>query len=150
MNNDHVHIYLDRSYKQAITDDIKSEIALQTGGVDPNIAKIAFCGFLFKGNEAYVFMPRGSNIEQGALPNIEQARLLFQCLTKYCRANESFLQKEGKATVVGKPQIFPLIAEILNDFKANGIYTNANSFTRKGSQGKTDWKKTIGLVNPHF
>jgi hypothetical protein len=150
MNSDFIHINLDRSYKQTIPDNIKSEIALQIGNVDPDRAKIAFCGFLFKGSEAYVFMPRGSNIKDGALTNLDQARLLFQCLTKYCRTNESFLQKEGKSTLVGNPQILPLIAEILNDYKANGIYTSENSFTRRGFQGKTDWKKTIGGVSPHI
>jgi hypothetical protein len=150
MNNDFIHIHLDRSYKQAIPDSLKSEIALQIGNVDPDRAKIAFCGFLFKGKEAYVFMPRGSKIEGGTLTNIDQARLLFQCLIKYCRANESFLQKEGKSIVVGHPQILPLIVEILNDFKTNGIYTSESTFTRRGFQGKTDWKKTIESVNPHM
>jgi hypothetical protein len=150
MNNDLIHIHLDRSYKQAIPDNLKSEIALQIGDVDPDRAKIAFCGFLFKGKEAYVFMPRGSNIKEGVLTNMDQARLLFQCLTKYCRANESFLQKEGKSTVVGHPQILPLITEILNDFRANGIYTSDNSFTRRGFQGQTDWKKTTAGVNPYM
>jgi hypothetical protein len=150
MNNDLIHIHLDRSFKQTIPDNLRSEIALQIGDIDPDRAKIAFCGFLFKGNEAYVFMPRGSSINDGTLTNIEQARLLFQCLTKYCRTNESFLQKEGKSTLVGNPQILPLIAEILNDYKANGIYTSENSYTRRGFQGKTDWKKTIESVNPHM
>jgi hypothetical protein len=150
MNNDLIHIHLDRSYKQTIPESLKSEIALQVGEVDPDRAKISFCGFLFKGKEAYVFMPRGSSIKDGALTNMERARLLFQCLTKYCRTNESFLQKEGKSTLVGNPQILPLIAEILSDYKVNGIYTSENSFTRRGFQGKTDWKKTIGGVNPHI
>lgn len=150
MNSSLIHIHLDRSYKQAIPDNLKSEIALQIGDVDPDRAKIAFCGFLFKGEEAHVFMPRGSSIREGALTNSEQARLLFQCLTKYCRSNESFLQKEGRSTLVGNPQILPLIAEILSDYKANGIYTSENSFTRRGFQGKTDWKKTIGGINPHM
>jgi hypothetical protein len=150
MNNDLIHIHLDRSYKQAIPDNLKSEIALQVGDVDPDRAKIAFCGFLFKGKEAYVFMPRGSRIKGSVLTNMDQARLLFQCLTKYCRSNESFLQKEGKSIVVGHPQILPLIVEILNDFKTNGIYTSESSFTRRGFQGKTDWKKTIESVNPHI
>lgn len=150
MNNDLIHIHLDRSFKQTIPDSLRSEIALQIGDIDPDRAKIAFCGFLFKGNEAYVFMPRGSSINDGTLTNIEQARLLFQCLTKYCRTNESFLQKEGKSTLVGNPQILLLIAEILNDYKANGIYTSENSYTRRGFQGKTDWKKTIESVNPHM
>lgn len=150
MNNDLIHIYLDRSYKQTIPDNLKSELSLQIGDIDPDRAKIAFCGFLFKGKDAYVFMPRGSSIREGGLTNMEQARLLFQCLTKYCRTNESFLQKEGKSTLVGNPQILPLITEILNDYKANGIYTSENSFNRRGFQGKTDWKKTIGGVNPHM
>ena len=150
MNNDLIHIHLDRSYKQTIPDNLKSEIALQIGDVDPDRAKIAFCGFLFKGKEAYVFMPRGSSIKQSTLSNMELARLLFQCLTKYCRTNESFLQKEGKSTVVGNLQILPLITEILNDYRANGIYTSENTFTRRGFQGKTDWKKTISGVNPHM
>lgn len=151
MNNNLIHIHLDRSYKQTVPDNLKNEIALQIGGdIDPDRAKIAFCGFLFKGKEAYVFMPRGSSIKDGVLTNMEQARLLFQCLTKYCRTNESFLQKEGKSTLVGNPQILPLIVEILNDYKANGIYTSENSFTRRGFQGKTDWKKTIAGVNPHL
>ncbi len=150
MNSDLIHIHLDRSYKQTIPDNLKNEIALQIGDIDPDRAKIAFCGFLFKGKEAYVFMPRGSSIKGSTLSNMEQARLLFQCLTKYCRANESFLQKEGKSTLVGNPQILPLIVEILNDYKTNGIYTSENSFIRKGFQGKTDWKKTIGTINPHI
>jgi hypothetical protein len=150
MNSDLIHIHLDRSYKQAIPDNLKSEIALQIGDVDPDKAKIAFCGFLFKGQEAHVFMPRGSSIKEGALTNSEQARLLFQCLTKYCRTNESFLQKEGKSTLVGNPQILPLIVEILSDYKANGIYTSEYFFTRRGFHGKTDWRKTIGSVNPHI
>jgi hypothetical protein len=150
MNNDLIHIHLDRSYKQAIPDSLKSEIALQIGDIDPDRTKIAFCGFLFKGKDTYVFMPRGSSIKDSALTNIDQARLLFQCLTKYSRANESFLQKEGKSTVVGNLQILPLITEILSDFKTNGVYTSENSFTRRGFQGKTDWKKTIGSVNPHL
>jgi hypothetical protein len=150
MNSDFIHIHLDRSYKQTIPDGLKSEIALQIGDVEPDRARIAFCGFVFKGDEVYVFMPRGSDIFQGALTSIELARLLFQCLTKYCRSNESFLQKEGKSTVVGNPQILPLIEEILTDYKANGIYTSQNFFTRRGFQGKTDWKKTIEVVNPHI
>jgi hypothetical protein len=150
MNSEFIHIYLDRSYKQTIPDGLKSEIALQIRDVDPDRARIAFCGFLFKGYEVYVFMPRGSGIFQGALTSIELARLLFQCLTKYCRSNESFLQKEGKSTVVGNPHILPLIDEILTDYKANGIYTSQNSFTRRGFQGKTDWKKTLGRINPHI
>lgn len=150
MNSDFIHIHLDRSYKRAIPDNLKSEIALQIGDVDPDRAKIAFCGFLFKGKDAYVFMPRGSNINGGVLTNMDQARLLFKCLTKYCRTNESFLQKEGRSIVVGHPQILPLIVEILNDFKVNGIYTSESSFTRRGFQGKTDWLKTIERVNPHM
>jgi hypothetical protein len=150
MKNELIHIHLDRSYKQAIPDDLKNEISLQIGNIDSDRAKISFCGFLFKGSEAYVFMPRGSNIKAGAFTKTEHARLLFQCLTKYCRTNESFLQKEGKSTLVGNPQILPIIAEILNDYKANGIYTSENYFTRKGFQGKTDWKKTVGGVNPHL
>jgi hypothetical protein len=149
MSDYQIHLHLDRSYKQTIPDHLKSEIAFQGGDVDPDKARIAFCGFIFKGKDTYVFMPRGSTLKQDGLGDIEMARLLFQCLTKYCRANESFLQKDGRSTVVGNPQILPLIVEILNDYKVNGIYTSENSFNRKGFQGKTDWKKTIGTVDPH-
>jgi hypothetical protein len=148
MNNDLIHIHLDRSYSQTIPDNLKNEIALQTSDIELEKSKISFCGFLFKGKDTYVFMPRGSNIEKAALTNTELARLLFECLKKYCRTNESFLQKEGKSTVVGNPQILPLIDEILNDYKANGIYTSESSFARRGFQGKTDWKKTLATVNP--
>ena len=150
MNDYQIHLHLDRSYKQAIPDHLKSEITLQGGDIDPSKARIAFCGFLFKGKDAYVFMPRGSNLKEDGLNRIELARMLFKCLTKYCRAKESFLQKRGRSTVVGNPQILPLVAEILNNYKVNGIYTSENSFNRKGFQGKTDWKKTIGGIEPHI
>ena len=150
MNDYQIHLYLDRAYKQVIPDHLKSEIALQGGDIDPDKARVAFCGFLFKGKDTYVFLPRGSSLKQNDLTNVDLARLLFQCLSKYCRANESFLQKEGKSTVVGNPQILPLIVEILNDYKVNGIYTSENAFNRRGFQGKTDWKKTIGNVEPHI
>lgn len=150
MNEYQIHLHLDRSYKQTIPDHLKNEISLQVGDVDSDKAKIAFCGFLFKGKDTYVFMPRGSDIKESSISDVDLARLLFQCLTKYCRANESFLQKEGRSTIVGNPQVLPLIVEILNDYKANGIYTSENSFTRRGFQGKTDWKKTIGKVDPHI
>ena len=150
MSDNHLHIHLDRSYKHSVPDHLKSEIAIQGGDTDPEKARIAFCGFLFKGKETYVFMPRGSIVKNENLSELELARLLFQCLTKYCRSNESFLQKEGKSIVVGNPQILPLIVEILNDYRVNGIYTSENSFNRKGFQGKTDWKKTIGNIEPHI
>lgn len=150
MNNYHVHLHLDRSFKQAIPDHLKSEIALQGSDIDSDRARVSFCGFVFKGRDTYVFMPRGSTLGEGNFNAIDLARMLFQCLTKYCRANESFLQKEGRSIVVGNPQILPLIVEILNDYKANGIYTSENSFNRRGFQGKTDWKKTIGEIEPHI
>ena len=149
MSDYQIHLHLDRAFKQSIPDHLKGDIALQGGDIDPDKARIAFCGFLFKGKDTYVFMPRGSVVRKNDLRDIELARLLFQCLTKYCRANESFLQKEGRSTVVGSPQILPLIVEILNDYKLNGIYTSENSFNRKGFQGKTDWKKTIANVDAH-
>lgn len=150
MNDHQIHLHLDRSYKQTIPDHLKSEISLQVGDVDSDKARIAFCGFLFKGKDTYVFMPRGSIIKESRLSEVDLARLLFQCLSKYCRANESFLQKEGRSTIVGNPQVLPLIVEILNDYKMNGIYTSENSFHRRGFQGKADWKKTIGNVDPHI
>jgi hypothetical protein len=150
MNNGFIHIHLDRSHKQAIPDHIKNDISLQFGGSDQDSEKIFFCGFLFKGSEAHVFMPRGTNTKQNKFSNIELARLLFKCLTKFCRANKSFLQKEGKSTVVGELQVLPLISDILDDYKVNGIYTSQNLYTRKGFQGKTDWKKTIARINPYL
>lgn len=150
MNSYQIRLYLDRSFKQAIPDSLKGDIAFQSGDIDPDRARIAFCGFIFKGKDTFVFMPRGTSLKQDNFSDVEMARLLFQCLTKYCRANESFLQKDGRSTVVGNPQILPLIVEILNDYKVNGIYTSENSFNRKGFQGKTDWKKTIGTVDPHI
>lgn len=150
MNDDQIHLHLDRSYRQTIPDHLKSDIGSQGGDVDPDKARIAFCGLLFKGQDAYVFMPRGSSLAHKDFSRRDLARLLFQCLEKYCRANESFLQKEGQSTVVGKPQILPLIIQILNDYEVNGIYTSENSFHRRGFQGKTDWRKTIGSVDPQI
>ena len=77
MNDYQIHFHLDRSYKQAIPEHLKSEIAFQGGDVDPDKARIAFCGFVFKGKDTYVFMPRGSSLKQNDQSDIEMARLLF-------------------------------------------------------------------------
>jgi len=155
-----VKIYVDRTYSQSIPDRLRIEIARQMGDVEVDKNKIAFCGFVMHGNETFVFMPRGHVIHESRYGAEETARLLFLCLTKYCRTSESFLQREGKSTIVGNPQIVPLISEILRDYKLNGLYTSENYFVRKGFQGKTDWKKTIKSVHtlldddqiiyPHF
>jgi len=150
MNSDFIHLYLDRSYKHLIPENVKQEISIQIGDSEPDRSKLSFCGFVFKDHEVHVFMPRGCNITETSFTNIELARLLFKCLSKYCRRQESFLQKEGKSLVIGNSQILPLILEILNDYKKNGIYTCENSFYRKGFQGKTDWNKTLNSVKPHI
>jgi hypothetical protein len=143
-----IQIYVDRTYLQSIPDRLKIEIARQIGDVEVEKNKIAFCGFVLHRNEIFVFMPRGHAIHESQHTAEETARLLFLCLTKYCRTSESFLQREGKSTVVGNPQVLPLISEILSDYKLNGLYTSENYFMRKGFQGKTDWKKTIKSVHP--
>lgn len=143
-----IQIYVDRTNSQSIPDRLKAEIARQIGDVEVEKNNIAFCGFVMHGNETFVFMPRGHVIPESQYTAEETARLLFLCLTKYCRTSESFLQREGKSTIVGNPQVLPLIAEILRDYKLNGLYTSENYFIRKGFQGKTDWKKTIKSVHP--
>jgi hypothetical protein len=143
-----VRIYVDRSYAQTIPEKLKIEISRQVGGADEEKNKIAFCGFILHGHETSVFMPRGYVVSKSSHSAQDLARLLFQCLTKYCRASESYLQREGKASVVGNPQVLALITEIIQDYKLNGLYTSEKYFHRKGFQGKTDWKKTINSVNP--
>ena len=143
-----IQLFIDRSYAQSIPDRLKVEIARQIGDLETERNKISFCGFVLHRHEVFVFMPRGHVISQSKYSSKESARLLFHCLTKYCRSSESFLQREGKSTVVGNPQVLPLITEIIQDYKLNGLYTSENYFNRKGFQGKTDWKKTIKLVQP--
>ena len=141
---------MDRSYKQYIPDFLKEEIANQAGDVEQDRSRIAFCGFVLREDEVHLFMPRGTDIHAATLNPSEKAKLLFNCLTKYCRTNESFLQRDGKSTVVGNPQILPLITEIHEDFKRNGLYVSENFFHRKGFKGKTNWKKTVASVMPHI
>lgn len=148
MTNPAVKVYLDRSYKQYIPDFLKDEITKQAGDIEQDRSRIAFCGFVLRGNEVHVFMPRGTDLNAASSNPTDKAKLLFKCLTKYCRTNESFLQRDGKNTVVGNPQILPLITEIVEDFKRNGLYTSENFFHRKGFQGKTNWKKTVGSIMP--
>jgi hypothetical protein len=143
-----IHLFVDRTFANSVPDRLKDEIALQVGELSTEKHKISFCGFVLHRNETFVFMPRGHVISQSSHTNQELAQLLFQCLTKYCRTSESFLQREGKSTVVGNPQVLPLVAEIVSDYKLNGLYTSENFFNRRGFQGKTDWKKTITQVNP--
>lgn len=99
-----IQIYVDRTNSQSIPDRLKAEIARQIGDVEVEKNKIAFCGFVMHGNETFVFMPRGHVIPESQYTAEETARLLFLCLTKYCRTSESFLQREGKSTIVGNPQ----------------------------------------------
>jgi len=143
-----VQIYVDRSYAQSIPERLKVEISRQVGATEEEKSKISFCGFILHGRETSVFMPRGHVVEESGHTAQELARLLFQCLTKYCRASESYLQREGKETIVGNPQVLSLITEIIQDYKINGLYTSEKFFNRNGFQGKTDWKKTINSVNP--
>lgn len=145
-----VRIYVDRSYAQTIPEKLRTEIYRQVGDVEEEKSKIPFCGFILHGRETSVFMPRGHVVSISNHSAQDLARLLFQCLTKYCRASESFLQREGKASVVGNPQVLALITEIIQDYKLNGLYTSERYFHRKGFHGKTDWKKTINSVNPHL
>lgn len=155
-----IQIYVDRTYSQSIPDRLKIEIARQIGDAEIEKNKITFCGFVMNGNETFVFMPRGHVIPESRYTAEETARLLFLCLTKYCRTSESFLQREGKSTIVGNPQLLPLISEIFRDYKLNGLYASENHFFRKGFTGKTNWNKTIKSVNtlldddqivyPHF
>ena len=126
-----IQIFVDRTYAQAIPDSLKDEIARQVGNTGIDKTKISFCGFVMHANQVFVFMPRGHEVSQSKFSPKESARLLFLCLTKYCRMSESFLQREGKSTLVGNPQILPLISEIIQDYKLNGLYTSENFFYRR-------------------
>jgi hypothetical protein len=150
MNDDLIHLELDRSFKHSLPAELLDEISKQQLDIDKEKSRISFCGFLLIGRETYVFMPRGSDIDDGSVSKIQLARLLFGCLTKYCRASESFLQKKGRETVVGSPQILPLISEIFRDFRENGFYVSDKHFYRNGFQGKPDWKRTVSKVFPQL
>lgn len=148
--NPKINVYVDRSYKQSIPDGLNELIAKHVNILDQDRTRIAFCGFVINGDEINVFMPRGTDINSASTSPYVKAKILFKCLTKYCRTNESFLQREGKSTVVGNPQILPLITEIIEDYNQYGLYTSDNFYYRKGFQGKTNWKKTVGSVIPHI
>ena len=150
VSNLNPNIYFDGAYFSAVPDSVRNEIAKYSKQKDVDSGRISFCGFVYEDESFHLFLPKGSEKVVNFQDALGRARLLFGALEKYYRSDESFLNRDGKSSLAGDPQIFPLIKDILKDFNLNGFYTNSSYYKKRGHTGKTDWPSTIKKLIPYL
>ena len=107
-----------------------------------NDKSIDFVGLMWVDNKINVFWPKGfkKNLQEITLEDYKKKLIcLLNVLRKFSRDNSVYSFTNGKK----KYATYPIEMDIIEDYFKNGIYENKEFKSKKSSEGKINWKKTI-------
>jgi hypothetical protein len=137
-----IKIYRDRDFIGAMpkaTQSILHKEKLLTHGSQ----NISFCGLLFHNQNIDVFLPRNSNYDERECNKIQIASLILKAIRIYGIEFDSPLTiDDGEIDNQLGGISLSLIAELINDYKQNGLYAKRQSLNTL-NVGKPNWNKTI-------
>ncbi|WP_435275318.1 LlaJI family restriction endonuclease [Psychrobium sp. nBUS_13] len=137
-----IKIYRDRDFIGAMPKATKSVLhkeKLFTYGQQ----NTSFCGLIFHNQNIDVFLPRNSNYNEEDYSKIQIASLVLNTIRLYSIEFDSPLSiDDGEIDNQIGGLSLSLIAELINDYRQNGIYAKRQSLNTLNS-GKPNWSKTI-------
>jgi len=139
-------LFIDRTLLTSLPSKVAKELSRRGLTTPGHMEKASFVGLLMVENQSYVFLPRGSVINEDK--KIKHASNTLKAVEKYGRLSKTRIDLFDEGLGEIKHSKLSLICSLLEDYRLNGIYTKRRTLT-KLNIGKTDWKRTISRVTAY-
>ncbi|CDT14650.1 LlaJI family restriction endonuclease [Vibrio coralliirubri] len=125
----------DSAIPHSVLDELRNQ-----GLIAADMQRLHFCGLVSHSDGLALFLPRNHNVVPVAGGNA--GYYLLQALLKYYRDKESgsYAQDSGDEVIGGKS--FSLVAALLEDYQANGLYVRRVK-EKTVNSGKVNWSRTV-------
>ena len=140
MENSSIQHYTDGVAFDALGTDVRDALSERLS-VREKSSTVDFVGLLWVKGKLNIFWPKGMTDRKDWQKN---ARLLTRVLRQAARSSPLDGITAGNSGQIESP----VEIEILEDYRANGLFDTRERTYTKGYQGKIDWRKTIGLKLP--
>lgn len=140
-------LFLDRELLSKLPQSVASELSLRGLKTTGKHEKASFVGLMMVNGQSYVFLPRGSNIDEQE-EHVTNASNTLKAIEKYSRISKTKIDLFDEGIGERNLSKLSLILNLLDDFRNNGIYTKRREIN-KLNFGKTDWKRTVNKISPY-
>jgi len=139
-------LFLDRAPLSKLPVSVAKELSSRGLTTLGKTEKASFVGLIMIDDKCYVFLPRGSSLDNKE-EHVVNASNTLRAVEKYGRISKTKIDLFDQGKKQRGSNKLSLILNLINDYRHNGIYTKRRTIN-KLNVGKTDWKKTVNKISP--